>query len=310
MAKETKQDRIVRVMHEQTVEHFHDLKSIANSPSCKESDVERWAQSFLKNCLGFSASLGFSIRAQETKGKLRPDLTVFKNDKPIFVVEVKKLGFDLNKSDFRSGKAQLSEYLSSLGGVKYGMLTNGTEWKLIEFSNGQVGGIEISSVDLLNGGDAIDCSRKAVEDSCYDLLDFHECSYSDSTWTELSKEALAFSPESLARAILSADIVKSIARSIKGEHAFKANSEVLTDKIYWLLENGLDDTIHGWGEAKELEFQKYIRSQKRAAHKSKGVTKRESVRAEAPLAVPPEGTHMPLIRVPPASKVDDDSIAS
>jgi hypothetical protein len=38
----------------------------------KEADVEVWAQSFLKNALGFTVTNGYSIRAQESKGKMRP----------------------------------------------------------------------------------------------------------------------------------------------------------------------------------------------------------------------------------------------
>lgn len=125
MAKETKQDRLVRTMIDQTIEHVHELKSLDASPSSKELDVERWCQSVLKSCLGYSPSAGYSIRAQESKGKHRPDLIVLKNDKPVFVIEVKKLGFDLNKSDFRSGKLQLKEYLSNIGDVRWGILCNG-----------------------------------------------------------------------------------------------------------------------------------------------------------------------------------------
>jgi len=277
MAKETKQDRVVRNMYDQTMEHLHELKTIESSPTSKEMDVERWAQSFLKSCLGYTASSGYSIKAQETKGKMRPDLIVLKNDKPVFVVEVKKSGFDLNKSDFRSGKTQLSEYLNTLGGVKYGILTNGCEWRIYDFSQPQFGGIEISGFNLKSDGETIDCSKKTVEDLCYEIVDFHETSFSASLWQDLSKEALAFSPESLARAILSSDVVKYIAKSIKGEHEYRANSEVLTDKLYWLLEQGLNDAITGWNETKSLEFDKYIKSQKRASRKVKRPSKRDSV---------------------------------
>lgn len=80
-----------------------------------------------------------------------------------------KCGFDLNKSDFHSGKIQLSEYLNTLGGVKYGMLTNGVEWRLFDFSQPQFGGVEIARLDIHAQGDIIDCSKKAVEDHCYEL---------------------------------------------------------------------------------------------------------------------------------------------
>lgn len=277
MAKETKQDRVVRTILDQVTEHLHELKSLEANANTKELDVERWGQSFLRNCLGYTASAGYSIRAQEAKGKMRPDLLVLKGDKPIFVVEVKKLGFDLNKSDFRSGKTQLNEYLNQIGNVRWGMLTNGVEWKLIDFSQPQYGGIEVSCFDLKSEGDVIDTAKKAVEEQCYELYDLHESSYSGDSWSELAKEAMAFSPESLARAILSSDVIKYIAKFVRGEHEFKANQEILSDKVYWLLEQGLNDAISGWNDAKAAEIQKYVKAQKRAARKVKRSKKDSAV---------------------------------
>ncbi len=269
MAKETKQDRIVRSVADQVTEHLHELKGLESSQSTKEMDVERWVQSYLKNCMGYAPSAGYSIRAQETKGKMRPDLVVLKGDKPVFVVEVKKLGFDLSKSDFRSGKIQLSEYLNLIGNVRWGILSNGTEWKLFDFSQPQYGGIEVCCLDLRSDADVIDLSKKAIEEQCYELLDFHESAFATEAWDELSREALAFSPESLAKAILSADVVKYIAKHVRGEHDFKANHEVLTDKVYWLLEEGLNDAISGWNEEKAAEIQKYVKAQKRSSRRAK-----------------------------------------
>jgi hypothetical protein len=269
MAKETKQDRIVRGIIDQVTEHLHELKSLESNPNTKELDVERWAQTFLRNCLGYTASAGYSIRAQETKGKMRPDLIVLKGDKPIFVVEVKKLGFDLEKSDFRSGKVQLNEYLNLIGNVRWGVLTNGIEWKLFDFSEPQYGGIEVGRFELKSEGEAIDTSKKAVEEQCYEIYDIHETSYSSESWNDSAKEAMAFSPESLAKAILSADVVKYIDKYVRGEHEFKVNQEIVSDKVYDLLVKGLNDAISGWNESKSLEIQKYVKAQKRAARKVK-----------------------------------------
>ena len=42
---------------------------------------------------------------------------------------------------------------------------------------------------------------------------------------------------------------------------------MLIEKLYELLAKGLDDSISGWNEAKDLEFQKYLKSQKRIGRK-------------------------------------------
>lgn len=277
MAKETKQDRIVRSIFDQVTEHLHELKNMDANVNTKESDVERWCSSFLKNCLSYTASSGYSIRSQESKGKMRPDLLVMKDDKPVFLVEVKKLGFDFDKSDFRSGKVQLTEYLNAVGNVKWGILTNGTDWRLYDFSTPQNGGVEVARFSVKVGeGETFSLDKKLVEELCYNMFDFHESTFASKAWDDLAKEATAFSPDSLAKAILSSDVIKYIGKSIRGEHEFKANLEVLTDKVYSLLENGLDDSILGWNDAKAAEYHKYIKNQKRVSRK---VTKKKIVSA-------------------------------
>lgn len=268
MAKESKQDRVVRQMMDNMTEHFHELKAIEGNLNSKESDIETWVQSLLKSCLGYSASNGYSVRSQEKKGKIRPDLIVYQGETPIFVIEVKKLGFDLNKSDFRCGKVQLQEYLFSLGKVPYGILCNGYEWRLYDFNN-PMGVVEMLSCDLRNEDDKIDFNKKFVEDACYDFVNFHEATFRAKEWPEFAKEATAFSPESLTKAILSSGVVKAISKEIRGEHDFKANIDMLYHKIYDLLANGLDDSLKDFGEVKQAEFQKYIKSQMRQSRKTK-----------------------------------------
>lgn len=269
MARETKEERVVRSMQDQMTEHLHELKALAGNPATKELDVERWCQSLLRSCLGFTATNGYTIRAQETRGKSRPDLIILKGDQPVCVVEVKKLGFDLNKSDLRSGKIQLAEYLHSLPSVRWGILTSGYEWKLFDFSVAGTTGVEISSFDLRNDTDQIELDKKSVEDTCWNFVDFHEVGFSSDTWTEFSREATAFSPESLAKAMLSLDVIKLVARVIRGEHDYKANTEVLIEKVLSLLTEGLDDSIAGWNEAKEVELKKFVTAQKRAGRRKR-----------------------------------------
>lgn len=281
MAKETKQDRAIRGMIDQVTEHLYELKNLDASPSTKESDVERWCASFIKSCLGYTSSAGYTIKSQDTKGKLRPDLIVTKDEKSLFLIEVKKIGFDFDKSDFRSGKIQLGEYLSAAGGVKFGMLTNGCEWKLYDFSSPKYGGIEIARFDLKSGeGDTFSLDKRSVEDLSYECFDFHEQRFSDGVWSELAREATAFSPDSLVKAILSSDVVKYIGRSIRGEHDYKVNPEVLADKLFSLLELGLNEAVSGWNDSKVAELQKYVKSQKRATRKTR---KRKIVDQSVPL---------------------------
>jgi hypothetical protein len=268
MARESKDERVVRQMSDAVTEHLHQLQNISKNVMAKELDVERWAESVIRNCLGYSASNGFSIRAQDVKGKSRPDLIVYKGDKPAFVVEVKKLEFNLDRTTLRSGKVQLREYLASLDGVRWGFLCNGYEWRLFDFG---AGGVEIQSFDLRGETESLEVTKKAVEEVSWSFLDFHLTSFESNYWQELSKEATAFSPDSLARAILSADVIRDISKHIRGEHEYRANLDILTDKLAALVEHGLNDQMPDWNEAKQSEIQKYIKSQKRALRKKKRV---------------------------------------
>lgn len=276
MARETKQDRVARGMFDQASEHVLDLLNIEKNPAAKESDVERWAQSLLKTVLGYSATNNYSIKAQETRGKMRPDLVLYKQDSAVCVVEVKKLGADLNKTDFRSGKMQLDSYLNEYPSVKWGLLTNGHEWRLFDFSDRKSGGVNILSINFKNEGDALSTDKGSIEDLCYDLYDLHETNFGSDDWRQLSKEATAFSPDSLARAMLCPEVLKAIGKSIRGEHEFKANSEALYDKVYDLMTLGLNEFDPGWSTVKHDELSKYVRAQKKQSKRKRRSPKKSS----------------------------------
>jgi hypothetical protein len=270
MSRETKADRLVRTISENVSEHIHELKTIVSNPNVKELDVERFIQSFMRSCLGFSATNGYVIRPQETKGRHRPDLIIHKNDKPVLVCEIKKLGFDLQKSEFRSGKVQLKEYLNQFEGVRWGMLSNGYEILLFDFQDQTKNGIQVLSFDFRSYSEqGLETTKKIVEEMCYDLVDLHESAFSSRAWEESALEATAFSPESLAKAILSNDCVRMIARLIRGEHDYKADTEVLSDHIQNLIIKGLDDSVADWNEVKLAELNKFIKSQKRVGRKAR-----------------------------------------
>jgi hypothetical protein len=281
MSRETKHERLVRSMLSQVSEHLYELKNLAANQLTKELDVERWCQSILKNCLGFTASQGYSIGAQEVRGKMRPDLIVSREGKTCFVVEVKKLGFDLSKADFRSGKVQLSEYLKNCVDARWGILCNGYEWRLFDFTGENSAGVEILSLDLRGDNEELDTSKRGIEESAWNFIDLHESNFEADNWSTLSKEATAFSPDSLAKAILSFSVIKTIAKTIRGEHEYKANTEVLFDKVYDLLDKGLDDSVPGWNETKQAELTRYLRAQKREGQKRPKNTKADKVDLKA-----------------------------
>lgn len=267
--RENKIERTIRLMAEPVSEHLKQLLDISKNASNKELDIERWVERVLQSCLGFSASNGYSIRAQESKNKMRPDLAIYKADKPVLVVEVKRLDCSLDKTSFRSGKVQLREYLSSADGVKWGLLCNGYEWRLFDFSVGN--GIEVFSFDVRGESESLEFTKRAVEDLSSTMIDLHVSSFESGSWTELSKEATAFSPESLAKTILTPNFTRMVAKHIKGEHEMRANLDTLTDKLAELIENGLDDQVSDWNEAKSADLHKHIKSQKRAMKKKKVV---------------------------------------
>jgi hypothetical protein len=194
---------------------------------------------------------------------------------------VKKLGFDFSKSDFRNGKIQLAEYLSLSGKVRWGMLTNGYEFVLYDFSYETNTCVEVVHLDVRNEEEKLEINKKLVEEAAWEAMDLHEVSFKDGAWEDLSREATAFSPDSLARAILSSSVVKFISREIKGEHELKVNPEILMSRLFDLLEKGLDDAIPGWNEMKRDELSEYTRAQLRASRKVRKKAKAVAVEVGA-----------------------------
>lgn len=268
MARETREERVVRTMIPQLTEQLLELKTIAASSS-RESVIETWCQSMLKSVLGFSASGGYQVRPQETRGNMRFDLIISRLEQPetiFLVVEVKKLGADLDKSDFRSGKTQLKEYLALLGGVRWGVLTNGYEWRLYDFDSDC---ITVASTELRDESQQLDVTPKGIVETAWDLIEFTSFYFEGKTWEKLSVEAQAFSPDSLARSILSIDVVKKIARNLKGEHDYRVPVDLLTDKLADLLERGLNDAVASWSDIQRTELDRYIRTQKKQAKRTR-----------------------------------------
>jgi len=256
-----------------------ELKNLEKS-SARESEVESWCLSVLKQVLGFSASAGYVVKSQEGRGRRRFDLAITLADQPdkiVLVVEVKKLGADLDKSDLRSGRAQLGDYLKSLGGVRWGILTNGYDWRLYDFRSDF---ITVTSTDLRNEQQELSVDPSALEDAAWELLDFTASYFDHGMWGKLSLEAQALSPDSLARAVLSVDVVKRIGRVLKEHRDYRVPLDVLTDKLAELLVSGLNDKLSCWNEMQRGELDRYIRSQKKLAKKAK--RKKEEASTKAP----------------------------
>jgi hypothetical protein len=228
----------------------------------------------MKQVLGFNPT-SYCIQSQKPHGKYCFDLAVSlanKPDKVILLVEVKKLGADLNKSDLRSGKLQLAEYLKTLGGVRWGILTNGYEWRLYDFKSDFT---TVTSTDIRNEEQELDTSPKALEDTALDLLDFSAMYFQEGMWEELSTEAQALSPDSLARSILAIEVVKRIGKNLKEHRQYSAPLDILTGKLVELLERGLDDMLACWNEEQRKKLHHYIRSQIKLAKKTKRAVQSE-----------------------------------
>jgi hypothetical protein len=85
----------------------------------------------------------------------------------------------------------------------------------------------------------------------------------------------------LCKAILSFGVVKAISKVIRGEHEYKANTEVLFDKIYDLVNKGLNDSVPDWNEVKQAEMARYLRTQKREGQKRPRSARRDKTELES-----------------------------
>lgn len=215
MPKESHEERLHREMIPNLMESLTELKTMVANGNTKESFVEAWCRGIVKRVLGFSATAGYNVVNQATHGKMRFDLVVTLSDNPdkiLLVAEIKRLGSDLSKSDFRSGKTQLKEYALSIG-TRWGILTNGCEWRLYDF---QSDAISLREVVICEDVSNIDTSTKAVSDTAYDLAELSSY-YIDKGLADFSAEAQALSGDSLAKAVLSTDIMKKIAKYLHSQ---------------------------------------------------------------------------------------------
>jgi hypothetical protein len=125
----------------------------------------------------------------------------------------------------------------------------------------------VASVDIRDEQHEINTTAKNIDETGWELIDFSASFYESKTWEKLSQEAQAFSPDSLAKAILTNDSVKRIAKFLTGEHEYRVSVDVLTDKLSELVEHGLAGSVNNWNETNHDELARYVRTQKRAAKK-------------------------------------------
>ena len=279
MARETRDEKRVNSMIPALTEHMIELKTLISNET-KEAHVETWAMSLLKFVLGYSHANNYAIKQQETKGKSRFDLVIVKSDAPdqvVMLIEVKNYGTDLSRTNYRSGRGQLEEYLKTLNGVRWGILTNGVEWQLYDFKNDMICLCEIS-LDDEEG--LIDMSASGIKEVAEDLLEISSYYYASKDWEKLSLEAQALSPDSLAKGILNPNCIKLINKYLSEEYDFKASNENLLSKLSDLLVYGLNERGGEWTDSRKAEFQKFVRSQKKFFTKAKRKKRVESIKDE------------------------------
>ena len=279
MARKTKQERVVQKLSKQLSKPLQDLHTTISGNHPMQSELALWVQGILQNYLDFSSSNHYHMVFNNADGPAtQPDMVIMKDNQSLIVVDVLHISNPMGRSIVEHNALELDQYLKQIGSVRWGILTNGLEWKLYDFENN---GIEIAYFDIRRDKTNIDFSTAGIEEIAWGLSDFHESIYASGDWETFSKEMNAVSPESIVKAILSADTMKHVFELFRNQNEFKGSSEVLIEETFRLLKSGLDSPLTKSDHTRRDELNRYVREQKKASRKSspdqKAPTKKESL---------------------------------
>lgn len=263
MKKQLKPASLINSMSEGMIKQFHELKTIELKQTSKHSDVERWTERFLTTCLGYTTSKGYFVQKMEEHYEAGPDFMVFEGKTPLFVVELKKLGCNLNKYDYRYQELPVKTLMKTVGFVPYAFLTNGYEWRLYDLSNPNFVQ-EIYSCDMRNEVHEFEFDKKFVQHMCDDFFHFHAAHYAAKGWLSTSRRDFFHYPEFMTKTRVG-HYVMNYAYKINAEGSYN-HWEQFYKKYSRFMGKKLSQYKHQWEKRKSM---------KAAAIQEKNVTKVE-----------------------------------
>ena len=254
MSKNSKQE-IVQELLRRISEHLVKVDAITNEDEAIKFYVEGWSRSMLTTCLGFSEENGYKIDTPRAN-VLGPTLSVSEGERTVLAIEVIGLGTPMNQSILGSDKVNYTEFFRDIGMCRWGMLTNGFEWKLYDFDHDCC---EVLYFDLR--------ARKKEKTSIVEekrglgLLRFHELSLRSGDWSRCSEKSREISADLLVKTLLSSENINLISQQMRNKTRYGGTQKMLIDQMFRLLKPSFE---------KNSRLDRYVQTIKKDASKAEG----------------------------------------
>lgn len=203
--------------------------------NAKEPPTEKVAMDMLCDIFGYDLEHVFG---QYGNNNGRSCDAVIKDDKKVFYVfECKRIG--TSKKEFPKHLRQVIEYCATLN-VSWGILTNGAYWQLfyVDVKAKPVNATLVWEFDILELSHRQAAHRELLLPLCREALSKH-------LKEQILDEKLALSPENIARAMLSDEVLKAIIAVLRRKTGARVDIATVESEIRKLAPN-LPENVRGY----------------------------------------------------------------
>lgn len=275
-------EKLEKVFVEEIKNYLLKLKS--NSTANKYSEIteaqlEPHIVNLLERCFGYSLENKFEIRNQVAMVGNKADIVVYEKNKknesiPTFVLELKRPAVSLVDGGTKSPVVQLVQYMTALN-VKFGVLTNGLEWKIYFLDNSKKGSAayNIYSFKITEHEKVIEnVDRKLLKDLSSGLALFH----SDNLeyWHDQKNRSYASSEKTIFKILMEPEMIVKLQSLIKKKCDYKQSHEEVYKNTLMLLYYGLNEVNETGKDLKEID-KEFIKTMESGLKKIKTAAKKK-----------------------------------
>jgi hypothetical protein len=210
---------------------------------------------------------------------LKADIVVYEKNKknestPTFALELKKPSASLVDGGAKSPVVQLVQYMTKLN-VKFGILTNGLEWKIYYLDSSKKGNTpyNIYTFKITEEDKMIQSfDKKTLTDFSSGLALFH--SENLEYWHDQKNKSYASSEKTIFKILMEPEIIVKIQSLIKKKCDYKQTHEEVYKNTLMLLYYGLNE-LNSHDKAIDAVDKEYVKSMEAGIKKIKAAAKKK-----------------------------------
>ena len=192
----------------------------------KEADIVMYLVKFFQDTLGYSIFDDIS-KEYQIKGKYCDIALKIKGEVGL-LVEAKQPGIRLVKKHIEQ-----TEIYGMKSGIKWVILTNGCEWRLFHLSYDEAEGIEST---LVFGTDLVRSFKEKPNDVVEKFMLLHKRNFIKGELDKYFKKKTMLIPESLAKALFTEEVLRSIRREVNKGAEVKVGVDDIAKALKTLLD--------------------------------------------------------------------------